>query len=61
MAFRTIMNLIRRNPADADLEAILAHNAQVKREQAEIDAQARKALARVLAEGGDEADEEPPR
>lgn len=55
------MNLIRRNPADADLEAILAHNAQVKREQAEIDAQARKALARVLAEGGDEADEEPPR
>lgn len=56
-----IKTWLRRGRDEADLEAILAHNAQVKREQAELDAQARKALARVLAEGGDEADEEPPR
>ena len=62
MAIRTIMNWIRRNRADADLEAILAHNAQIKREQAELaSARARKALDEMLAEGGGDRDGEPPR
>lgn len=59
MAIRTIMNWIRRNRADADLEAILAHNAQIKREQAELpSARARKAMDEMLAEGGGETGEE---
>ena len=62
MAFRTIVNWIRRNRADADLEATLAHNAQIKREQAELaSARARKALDEALAEGGGETSEKPPR
>ena len=42
----------------ADLEAILAHNAQIKREQAELaSARARKAMDEMLTEGGGEGGE----
>lgn len=46
------MNWIRRNRADADLEAILAHNARAKRERDELDKRAQEALDAALAQGG---------